>query len=76
MMAIPHHQAEKAFPAMALFNVLRFPLAMFPQMISSTAEAVLSIERIRRFLDTPEVQTGGLHYYYYCAVKTSTTVAG
>jgi hypothetical protein len=84
--------AATAFTSIALFNVLRFPLAMFPQvmicayiyvyiclsvclsvqayihthiyqphsrshaqMISSTAEAVLSLERIRRFLETPEV---------------------
>jgi hypothetical protein len=31
-------QAATAFTSIALFNILRFPLAMFPQMLSSTAE--------------------------------------
>ncbi|GAB5030723.1 multidrug resistance-associated protein 1-like isoform 1, partial [Nannochloropsis oceanica] len=47
--------SSTAFTSIALFNILRFPLAMFPQMLSSTAEALLSLERIARFLETPEV---------------------
>jgi len=45
----------KAFTALALFNILRFPLAMFPMMVSYTVEASLSVARLRNFLVTPEV---------------------
>jgi len=48
--------AAKAFTSMALFNILRFPLAFFPIMISNTMEASLSIDRIQRFLLLPEIR--------------------
>jgi len=47
--------AAKAFTAIALFNILRFPLAFFPIMISNSMEASLSIDRITQFLRLPEI---------------------
>ena len=46
----------RAFTALALFNILRFPLATFPMMISNTVEASLSVARLRAFLETDEVK--------------------
>jgi len=48
--------AATAFTALALFNVLRFPMAMFPNVVSSTVEASIAINRIEAFLLSPEVQ--------------------
>lgn len=31
--------SDKAFVSLALFNILQFPLAMFPQVITSVIEA-------------------------------------
>lgn len=42
--------AQKAFVSLALFNLLRFPLAMLPMMISALVEASVSLKRIRTFL--------------------------
>eukprot|EP00043_Microstomoeca_roanoka_P016335 m.166363 g.166363 ORF g.166363 m.166363 type:complete len:1602 (+) comp16436_c27_seq1:218-5023(+) len=42
--------AQKAFVALALFNLLRFPLTMLPFMISGLVEASVSVKRLRTFL--------------------------
>merc|ERR1712137_107064 len=47
--------ADVLFPALTLFNMLRFPLAMFPSMVSSTAEVMVSIKRIEAFLLAQEM---------------------
>jgi ATP-binding cassette, subfamily C (CFTR/MRP), member 1 len=48
--------ASTAFTALALFNILRFPLALLPMAIANAVEATLSLERIRSFLIAPEVK--------------------
>ena len=47
--------AEVIFPAVSLFNLLRFPLSVFPSMVSSTAEVWVSIKRIQNFLISEEM---------------------
>jgi len=47
--------AAIAFTSLALFNILRFPLALLPMSVASALEAGLSLERIRSFLVAPEV---------------------
>jgi ABC-type multidrug transport system fused ATPase/permease subunit len=42
--------AEKAFVSLSLFNLLRFPLAMLPMLITSLVEATVSLKRVRNFL--------------------------
>ncbi|EDQ90327.1 uncharacterized protein MONBRDRAFT_18722 [Monosiga brevicollis MX1] len=42
--------AEKAFVSLSLFNILRFPMAMLPMMITSLVEATVSVNRLRTFL--------------------------
>jgi ABC-type multidrug transport system fused ATPase/permease subunit len=45
----------QAFVSLSLFNLLRFPLAMLPFMISALVEADVSRKRLTNFLLLPEV---------------------
>ncbi|XP_051530363.1 ATP-binding cassette sub-family C member 3-like isoform X2 [Myxocyprinus asiaticus] len=47
--------AEKAFVSLSLFNILRFPLNMLPQVISSIVQASVSLKRIQDFLSHDEL---------------------
>ncbi|XP_062269788.1 ATP-binding cassette sub-family C member 3 isoform X2 [Platichthys flesus] len=47
--------AEKAFVSLALFNILRFPLNMLPQVISSMVQTSVSLKRIQNFLSHDEL---------------------
>ena len=39
-----------ALPSFALFDILRFPLFMLPQVINNLVEANVSFERVREYL--------------------------
>ncbi|KAF9199094.1 hypothetical protein BGZ49_010827 [Haplosporangium sp. Z 27] len=43
------------FPSISLFNLLQFPLGMFPNVISSCVEAYVALGRVHRFLTSAEV---------------------
>uniref|UniRef100_A0A3B4UB65 ATP binding cassette subfamily C member 3 n=1 Tax=Seriola dumerili TaxID=41447 RepID=A0A3B4UB65_SERDU len=47
--------AEKAFVSLSLFNILRFPLNMLPQVISSMVQTSVSLKRIQNFLSHDEL---------------------
>ncbi|XP_012669991.1 ATP-binding cassette sub-family C member 3 isoform X2 [Clupea harengus] len=47
--------AQKAFVSLSLFNILRFPLNMLPQVISSIVQASVSLKRIQGFLSHDEL---------------------
>ncbi|CAI7808010.1 unnamed protein product [Closterium sp. NIES-53] len=47
--------ADVAFPALALFNLLRFPLAMIPDQINDYVQAKVSAGRLEKFLLLPEI---------------------
>ncbi|NXF74755.1 MRP3 protein, partial [Sclerurus mexicanus] len=47
--------AEKAFVSLSLFNILKFPLSMLPQVISNIAQASVSLKRIQQFLSHDEL---------------------
>uniref|UniRef100_A0A1X7VVN1 ABC-type glutathione-S-conjugate transporter n=1 Tax=Amphimedon queenslandica TaxID=400682 RepID=A0A1X7VVN1_AMPQE len=47
--------AEKAFVALSLFNILRFPLSMLPMVISSAVEASVSVKRMSSYLKGEEL---------------------
>ncbi|XP_043820736.1 ATP-binding cassette sub-family C member 3 [Dromiciops gliroides] len=47
--------AEKAFVSLSLFNILRFPLNMLPQVISNLAQTSVSLKRIQQFLNHEEL---------------------
>ncbi|KAK2076831.1 hypothetical protein QBZ16_005057 [Prototheca wickerhamii] len=44
-----------AFPALALFNLLRFPIAMFPSQITDLINGAVALRRIQGFVDAEEV---------------------
>lgn len=47
---------KKAYTCMAILNITRVPIALFPMARSAFQEAVNSIERIRSYLITPDMQ--------------------
>ncbi|KFR15692.1 Canalicular multispecific organic anion transporter 2, partial [Opisthocomus hoazin] len=47
--------AEKAFVSLSLFNILKFPLNMLPQLISNIAQTSVSLKRIQQFLSHDEL---------------------
>lgn len=48
---------EIVFPALALFNLLTFPLAVLPMVITAIVEASVAIGRITDFLQAEELQS-------------------
>jgi ATP-binding cassette subfamily C (CFTR/MRP) protein 1 len=48
-------KAEVAFTALALFNIIRFPMQALPSVISQTIEAYVSLGRIEGFLLKPDL---------------------
>ena len=47
---------EIVFPALTLFNLLGFPLAMLPMVITSIIEATVAVGRLTSFLTAEELQ--------------------
>ena len=54
--------AEKAFVALSLFNILGFPLAMLPTVISNIVEASVSVRRLVKFLKNSELDPANVDY--------------
>ncbi|KAF8636372.1 hypothetical protein AX17_003557 [Amanita inopinata Kibby_2008] len=48
--------ADVIFPAISLFMLLQFPLAMFSQVTSNIIEAMVSVRRLADFLNAQELQ--------------------
>lgn len=49
--------SEIVFPALNLFNLLSFPLAVFPMVISSMVEASVAVNRLTTFFTMDEIQS-------------------
>ncbi|KAK3523187.1 hypothetical protein QTP86_021720 [Hemibagrus guttatus] len=49
--------AQKAFTSISLFNILRFPLAMLPMLISSIVQTTVSKKRLEKFLGGEDLDT-------------------
>eukprot|EP00930_Biecheleria_cincta_P056960 TRINITY_DN4297_c0_g1_i1.p1 TRINITY_DN4297_c0_g1~~TRINITY_DN4297_c0_g1_i1.p1 ORF type:complete len:1513 (-),score=323.57 TRINITY_DN4297_c0_g1_i1:311-4849(-) len=47
--------AKTAFPALSLFNILRFPLALLPMVVGFYMQALVAKDRIEALLSAPEV---------------------
>eukprot|EP00924_Labyrinthula_sp_SR-Ha-C_P003457 augustus_masked-scaffold_15-processed-gene-10.53-mRNA-1 protein AED:0.02 eAED:0.03 QI:0/-1/0/1/-1/1/1/0/1410 len=47
--------AARAFTSVSLLNLLRFPLAVLPNIVNNLAEASVSLTRIAEFLSSPEI---------------------
>lgn len=50
-----------ALTALALFDILQFPLVMLPRVINNTVEAMVSFNRVRSFLLCDEYRSVGSH---------------
>ncbi|KKA26039.1 hypothetical protein TD95_000340 [Thielaviopsis punctulata] len=48
---------EIVFPALALFNLLNFPLSILPMVVTAVVEATVAVGRITDFLMADELQT-------------------
>ncbi|XP_044152162.1 ATP-binding cassette sub-family C member 3 [Bufo gargarizans] len=53
--------AEKAFVSLSLFNILRFPLNMLPQVITNVIQAAVSLKRIQTFLGHDELDPAAVN---------------
>jgi len=53
--------AERAFVALSLFNILRFPMSMLPRLISSIVQASVSLKRLNTFLQNDELDPDNVH---------------
>ncbi|KAI3383909.1 hypothetical protein SNEBB_000827 [Seison nebaliae] len=47
--------SEKAFVALSLFNILRFPMSMLPMVVTMIVQAQVSLKRVNKFLMLPEL---------------------
>ena len=54
-----HLDVAQALTSLALFDILRFPLFMLPQIINRIVEASISFERVREFLLAEEYHPVG-----------------
>lgn len=52
-----------AFVALNLFNIIRFPLIMLPDLVSHFVEARVSVKRINKFLNSDELDTDSIEHY-------------
>ena len=48
--------SQKAFVSLSLFNILRFPLSMLPMMIAGLVQASVSVKRINKYMNLPELK--------------------
>lgn len=46
---------SRTFVSLSLFNILRMPMAMFPMMISLAMQALVAVNRINDYLNSPEI---------------------
>ncbi|XP_058696895.1 ATP-binding cassette sub-family C member 2 [Poecile atricapillus] len=54
--------AQKAFTAISLFNVLRFPMSTLPMVISSLVQTNVSTARLERYLSGEDLDTSAIHH--------------
>ncbi|KAK5629615.1 hypothetical protein RRF57_005330 [Xylaria bambusicola] len=53
---------EIVFPALALFNLLTFPLAVLPMVITSIIEATVAVQRLSEYLTAEEIQPDAVDF--------------
>ncbi|XP_064405656.1 multidrug resistance-associated protein 1-like [Halichondria panicea] len=67
--------AERAFVALSLFNILRFPLSMLPRLISMLVQVVVSVKRLRTFLENDELDPNTITWREDPAIGKESSVA-
>ncbi|XP_058507568.1 canalicular multispecific organic anion transporter 1 [Solea solea] len=53
---------EKAFTSITIFNLLRFPLTMLPQLIAGIVQTTVSVKRLEKFLGGEDLETGNVQH--------------
>ena len=53
--------AANVFTSLALFDLIRFPLLVFPEMMSNAANCTVSLRRVQAFLEAEELPPPALH---------------
>ncbi|CAL1530147.1 unnamed protein product [Lymnaea stagnalis] len=54
--------ATKAFVALSLFNILRFPINLLPMMVSFIVQAMVSLKRIGKFLRQEDLDSDSVQF--------------
>ncbi|XP_026315311.1 multidrug resistance-associated protein 1-like isoform X2 [Hyposmocoma kahamanoa] len=54
--------SKKAFVALSLFNIMRFPLYMLPNVISSIVEISVVIKRLNKFMNCDELNVNSVEH--------------
>lgn len=62
------------FPALTLFTLLQFPIAMLAQVVTNIIEASVAIQRLGEFLGADELQPDAVKYEPYDGNKNSEMV--
>lgn len=52
-----------AFVALNLFNIIRFPLVMLPDLVSNLVQTKVAIHRINKFLNSEELDADSIEHY-------------
>ncbi|XP_045534713.1 multidrug resistance-associated protein 1 isoform X4 [Papilio machaon] len=54
--------SERAFVALSLFNILRFPLSMLPNVISNVVQTSVGIKRLNKFMNCDELDVNSVEH--------------
>ncbi|XP_073949374.1 multidrug-Resistance like Protein 1 isoform X2 [Choristoneura fumiferana] len=54
--------SKKAFVALSLFNILRFPLSMLPNVISNVVQTSVGIKRLNKFMNCDELDLDAVEH--------------
>uniref|UniRef100_A0A8C2XQZ4 ATP-binding cassette, sub-family C (CFTR/MRP), member 2 n=1 Tax=Cyclopterus lumpus TaxID=8103 RepID=A0A8C2XQZ4_CYCLU len=65
--------AEKAFTSIALFNILRFPLAMLPMLIAAIVQTTVSRKRLEKFLGGEDLESD-IVIFYMCMYNSAISI--
>lgn len=52
-----------AFVALNLFNIIRFPLVLLPDLVSNLIQTRVSINRINKFLNSDELDADSIEHF-------------
>ncbi|XP_059046551.1 multidrug resistance-associated protein 1 isoform X3 [Achroia grisella] len=54
--------SKRAFVALSLFNILRFPLSMLPNVISNVVQTSVGIKRLNKFMNSDELDDSDVEH--------------
>ncbi|XP_023935367.1 multidrug resistance-associated protein 1 isoform X2 [Bicyclus anynana] len=54
--------SKRAFVALSLFNILRFPLSMLPNVISNVVQTAVGIKRLNKFMNCEELDVESVEH--------------